>query len=423
MKHEAGPHRVQRAGHRVARPHPHIVGHRDRVAGGRRGRRRDRRARPADRRVPLVWARWSVRQHDRLGGAHHAQADRARRVDARREESDPEQGEGAAGAAVADAQTRARPARSRGVRNPAAGRRAAVVARRRSGPTTSRRTGSPTTACPVSRSTSSTACWRVISTRSPTRSCTTSRPAGSPTRVTDRPTWRQLVDDATARLGDRLDARRIAEQASGYEGAELTVALDVRATALTSHTHFRTMLERRAAGEPLQYVLGRWGFRTLDVFVDDRVLIPRPETEIVVEHALGVIDRVGARVAVDLGTGSGVIALSLAVERPGLEVWGTDASAGRARRRAREPRRHRSSVDASPPRGGRLVRRAALRSRGPSTSSSPTRPMCVEDDPLPAEVSEWEPRQALVAGPTGLEAIERILGAAPKWLGPSGQSY
>src|SRR5688500_6955983 len=89
------------------------------------------------------------------------------------------------------------------------------------------------------------------------------------------------------------------------------------------------MAERRLAGEPLQYVLGSWGFRTLDLFVDPRVLIPRPETEVVAGlaiDALADLDRPG--IAVDLGTGSGAIALSLAAEHwPHVEVWASDASA------------------------------------------------------------------------------------------------
>ncbi|MEY2459855.1 MAG: release factor glutamine methyltransferase, partial [Acidimicrobiaceae bacterium] len=141
----------------------------------------------------------------------------------------------------------------------------------------------------------------------------------------DKPTWRQLLEVAIGRLGDRTDARRIVEEASGREGAELAAFLDIAANAVML-AHFDSMVERRAAGEPLQYVLGRWGFRSLDVHVDPRVLIPRPETEIVVEHALDVIDALDAQLAVDLGTGSGVIAMSLAVERPKLSVWATDAS-------------------------------------------------------------------------------------------------
>jgi release factor glutamine methyltransferase len=104
-------------------------------------------------------------------------------------------------------------------------------------------------------------------------------------------------------------------------------------------TRFDRLVGRRASGEPLQYVLGRWPFRSVELAVDPRVLIPRPETEQVVEVALaelaaGPSDPVPGGtgpVCVDLGTGSGAIALSLAVEagprRPGLEVWATDASA------------------------------------------------------------------------------------------------
>ncbi len=86
------------------------------------------------------------------------------------------------------------------------------------------------------------------------------------------------------------------------------------------------MVARRAKGEPLQYVLGRWGFRTLDLMVDRRVLIPRPETEVVAGLAIDALPTSG--VLVDLGTGSGAIALSAAAERwPDVEVWATDASA------------------------------------------------------------------------------------------------
>jgi release factor glutamine methyltransferase len=237
--------------------------------------------------------------------------------------------------------------------------------------------------------------------------------------VADKPTWRRLLDDAISRLGDRGDARRIVEEASGREGAELTAFLDEEATAVTL-AHFETMLERRAVGEPLQYVLGRWGFRTLDVHVDSRVLIPRPETEIVVEHALGVIDTLGARLAVDLGTGSGVIAMSLAVERPKLAVWGTDASdaaldvaranlAGIGRAATRVRLEVGDWFDALP---------KELAGTVDVVVANP--PYVATDDPLPAEVSDWEPRAALISGPTGLEAIERILTDAPAWLRPSG---
>lgn len=228
-----------------------------------------------------------------------------------------------------------------------------------------------------------------------------------------------MLEDATARLGDRNDARRIVEQASGYDAAELIVALDANPSA-RAMAHFDRMVERRALGEPLQYVLGSWGFRALDVFVDRRVLIPRPETEVVVEHALSIIDELDAEVVVDLGTGSGVIALSIAHERAGVEVWATDASPdaldvaranlagiGRAATRVRLAAGH--WYDALP---------HTLRGVIDVIVSNP--PYVAADDQLPAEVSEWEPHDALVSGPTGVEAINEILAIAPEWLAPRG---
>ena len=104
--------------------------------------------------------------------------------------------------------------------------------------------------------------------------------------------WRAFHQEALTRLAaadvdsPEVDARRIVETASGFEGAEFHLGLDELATK-RGVVRFDAMLERRLAGEPLQYVLGSWGFRTLDLMLDRRVLIPRPETEVVdalVEH-------------------------------------------------------------------------------------------------------------------------------------------
>lgn len=230
--------------------------------------------------------------------------------------------------------------------------------------------------------------------------------------MADGTTWRAVFDDAVTRLGDRSDARRLVEHASGFTIAE---ALDRQPTQ-RSMAHFDAMLERRTKGEPLQYVLGSWGFRSLDVHVDRRVLIPRPETEIVVERALEVIDALSARTVVDLGTGSGVIGLSIAMERTGVTVWATDAStdaldvtranlAGVGRPAARVRVVHGDWFEALPP---------ELRGAVDVIVSNP--PYVAEADELPTEVSDWEPRAALVAGPSGLESIEHILRGAPQWL-------
>ena len=129
------------------------------------------------------------------------------------------------------------------------------------------------------------------------------------------------------------DARRIVEEASGHEGAALAVHLDDPVTERQIAYH-DDMLARRLAGEPLQYALGRWGFRHLDLAVDQRVLIPRPETEQVVEVGLPELDRLDIATrelhVVDLGTGSGAIALSVATERVRTQVWAVDIYPTRA---------------------------------------------------------------------------------------------
>lgn len=235
--------------------------------------------------------------------------------------------------------------------------------------------------------------------------------------------WRQLRVTSIARLAaagvddPEQELRWIAERASGRTAAEQVVALDEPATE-REVSFVDQMVSRRVAGEPLQYVLGRWGFRTLDLLVDHRVLIPRPETEMVAGlaiDALAAIDR--PAVAVDLGTGSGAIALSLAAERwPDIEVWATDASGAAlavARANLAGLGRRASVV--------RLVEGdwfAALpddlRGRVDVVVSNP--PYVAEGDSLPSAVADWEPAAALLAGPDGLADLRRIITGAPDWL-------
>ena len=235
------------------------------------------------------------------------------------------------------------------------------------------------------------------------------------------PTWRALLAEAAARLDDHGEARRIVEEVTGWTAAEVVAHLDDESTALT-FARWLAMVERREAGEPLQYVLGAWGFRTLDLLVDRRVLIPRPETEEVVGVALEALDAmaVARAVVVDLGTGSGAIALSIAVERPKVDVWATDrshdalavaranlAGVGRAATRVRLV--EGDWYDALPP---ELAGRVDLIVANP--------PYIAATEELPAEVRQWEPGDALVAGPTGLEAIETVIAGARQWLAPHG---
>ena len=109
--------------------------------------------------------------------------------------------------------------------------------------------------------------------------------------------WRELLAEAIDALGrvegveaPDLEGRWIVEEASGLEGAEWVLGLDDLATQ-RGVAHLDAMLQRRAGGAPIQYVLGHWPFRTLDLLVDERVLIPRPETEQVVEVAVDGVQR------------------------------------------------------------------------------------------------------------------------------------
>ena len=141
-------------------------------------------------------------------------------------------------------------------------------------------------------------------------------------------TWREVLADTTAALNDPREARFICEHAAGLGAAEFALSLEELVTQRMG-LHVHDMVRRRLAGEPLQYVMGRWAFRHLDVLVDPRVLIPRPETEFVAEVALGFArEATESRLVVDLGTGSGVIGLSMAHELPiiGTTVWLTDVS-------------------------------------------------------------------------------------------------
>jgi release factor glutamine methyltransferase len=254
-------------------------------------------------------------------------------------------------------------------------------------------------------------------------------------------TWADLRVRAEARLQEiavlspASEARWMIERVSGYDGVELVVGEHEAATA-PAIQHLDDMLERRALGEPLQYVLGRWDFLGLDLLVDRRVLVPRPETEVVARVALDEAVRLGARrgrhdswgagrseyTVADLGTGSGAIALALASELPDAEVWATDVSpdalavaranlAGIGSAATRVRLETGSWFDALP---------SDLRGRLMVVVSNPPYIAETEVPDLPPVVVDWEPRQALVSGPTGLEAIETILAEAPAWLDPQG---
>jgi len=240
-------------------------------------------------------------------------------------------------------------------------------------------------------------------------------------------TGRAWLADATGRLREAgvgnaaQEARWLVQDAAGVDAAGLAAGLDAPLPA-DREARLRAMLDRRLAGEPLQYVLGRWAFRRLDLAVDRRVLIPRPETEAMAALALDECDRVGARRVADLGTGSGALALALAVERPRLEVWATDVSPDALAVAEANRDAHPAAVpgvrfavgswwDALP---------ADLAGRLDVVVANPPYVAEAEVADLPAEVRDWEPRVALVAGPDGLEDVAEIVAAAPRWLARPG---
>ena len=175
----------------------------------------------------------------------------------------------------------------------------------------------------------------------------------------------------------------------------------------------RSLVDRRRTREPLQYVLGEWGFRRLVLNVDGRALIPRPETEMVVERALTHIEELDAPRVLDVGTGSGAIALALADEHPGADVVALDLSTD-ALELARENIDRTGLADRVELRRGDLVEGV----RGPFDLVV-SNPPYVRADELPSlqpEVRDWEPQVALV----GDGLTEAIAAGALGILRPGG---
>ena len=220
---------------------------------------------------------------------------------------------------------------------------------------------------------------------------------------------------------DALDGARTAIGASGSQSpaldAELLLAfaLGVDRAALISDPQreitgppvrqFQELVRRRSVGhEPVAYLLARKGFRSIELAVDSRVLVPRPETELLVELALALPPR--SRV-LDVGTGSGAVALALKQERPDLLVTGADISA--AALEVARGNAERLALDVEFVLADLL---AGLGGQWDAILSNP--PYIAERDraDLPADVIEHEPQLALIAGDDGLEVIRSLVAAA-----------
>jgi release factor glutamine methyltransferase len=227
-----------------------------------------------------------------------------------------------------------------------------------------------------------------------------------------------LVRAGAARLGGdeaRREAEWLAEHALGVGRAWLFAHAD-DAVKPEECARYLALLARRAGGEPLAYLLGRAGFWTLDLEVTPATLIPRPETELLVEAALARLPEATALRIADLGTGSGAIALALASERPQARVLATDASPAAlevARRNAA-----RNEVGNVAFRQGDWLEPLAGE-RFELIASNP--PYIAQDDPhLDQGDLRFEPEAALASGTDGLDALRTLAHDAPAHLVPGG---
>ncbi|MES1943334.1 N5-glutamine S-adenosyl-L-methionine-dependent methyltransferase [Salinisphaera sp. PC39] len=178
---------------------------------------------------------------------------------------------------------------------------------------------------------------------------------------------------------------------------------------------FRALVERRRAGEPVAYLTGSKGFWSLDLTVSAAVLVPRPETELLVERALAVLPPGADGRIADLGTGSGALALALASERPGMTVIATDASDD-ALDVARGNARRLGLTNVECRRGEWLT---ALEADGKYRLIVSNPPYVAAGDPHLVALGH-EPQSALVAGPDGLDALRRIVADTPAHLDNGG---
>ena len=236
-------------------------------------------------------------------------------------------------------------------------------------------------------------------------------------------TWGELFKNTSVDLGNEQEARWLCEHASGLDASEFISGLSELVSDRCG-VALREMVRRRLSGEPLQYVMQCWSFRHLDVFVDPRVLIPRPETELVVQIALDSVRNTAQKIdrkmrIVDLGTGSGVIGLALASELPlaSAEVWLTDIS-NDALDVARANLAGLGLVN-----GDVHIKQGDWFSALPSElknsfdliiSNPPY--IAVYDASVESVVRDYEPHLALYAGNDGMDAHRQIISQAGEWL-------
>jgi release factor glutamine methyltransferase len=226
---------------------------------------------------------------------------------------------------------------------------------------------------------------------------------------------RDALLSATQRLGDRVDAEILLAYALSKPRSWLFAHAD-DALSAEHASAYTVLVEQREAGEPIAYITGRRGFWSLDLEVTSATLIPRPETELLVELALERLPVDKTCTVVDLGTGTGAVALSIARERPLAQVIATDASADALAVAQRNAERHGiknvsfAHGDWFAPVGEQCF--DVIVSNPPYIES--------HDPHLNQGDLRFEPLSALASGADGLDDIRRIIGDAGRHLVPGG---
>jgi release factor glutamine methyltransferase len=219
----------------------------------------------------------------------------------------------------------------------------------------------------------------------------------------------------------RLDAELLLAHVLGVNRAAILTWPD-RPLTPKQLTRYRDLVARRAAREPLAYIVGRREFYDLDFVVDARALIPRPETELLIEHAVRNARRIaleaGTRLQLaDVGAGSGAIAVTLAVHLPEATIYALDDSAEALTLTAENARRHRVTDRVHPLQGDLL---SPLPQPVDLITANLPYVATAEWEQLPPEIRIYEPRAALDGGPDGLTVIGRLLAMADSYLRPGG---
>ncbi|HSJ56920.1 MAG TPA: peptide chain release factor N(5)-glutamine methyltransferase [Anaerolineae bacterium] len=214
----------------------------------------------------------------------------------------------------------------------------------------------------------------------------------------------------------RLDAELLLAHVLGGNRAAVLAHPERRLTP-KELTRYRALVERRSEREPLAYVVGRREFYGLDFAVDRRVLIPRPETELLVERAVKRARQVAAPRIADVGAGSGAIAVTLAVQLPAAAVYALDASAGALEVTAENARRHGVAGRVTCLQGNLLE---PLPERVHLIVANLPYVTTAEWQELMPEIRGYEPRQALDGGQDGLDLVRALLANAGPWLEPGG---